>query len=55
MEDIKPLIGNAFVDPDRTGEAVVDAVNRRGRSGQSAGDLRRRSGLPMVRRTERCC
>ncbi|HYB36788.1 MAG TPA: CheR family methyltransferase [Mycobacterium sp.] len=31
MADIRPLIGNAFVDPDNTGEVVVDAVNRRGR------------------------
>jgi two-component system CheB/CheR fusion protein len=25
------LIGSAFVDPDSSGEVVVDAVNRRGR------------------------
>jgi two-component system CheB/CheR fusion protein len=31
MEPIKPLIGNAFVDPDTTAEAVVNAVNRRGK------------------------
>lgn len=31
MNCVKPLIGNAFVDPDVTGETVVDAVNRRGR------------------------
>lgn len=31
VEDVRPLIGNAFVDPDSSGEAVVDAVNRRGR------------------------
>jgi len=31
MEDIRPLIGNAFVDPDNPGEALVEAVNRRGR------------------------
>jgi two-component system, chemotaxis family, CheB/CheR fusion protein len=28
---IRPLIGNAFVDPKNPGESVVDAVNRRGR------------------------
>jgi two-component system, chemotaxis family, CheB/CheR fusion protein len=32
LDEIKPLIGKAFVDPDVTGEAVVDAVNRRGRA-----------------------
>jgi two-component system, chemotaxis family, CheB/CheR fusion protein len=31
MDAIKPLIGNAFVDPEATGEATVQAVNRRGR------------------------
>jgi two-component system CheB/CheR fusion protein len=31
MNDVRPLIGNAFVDADTTGEVVVDAVNRRGR------------------------
>jgi two-component system CheB/CheR fusion protein len=31
MSDVRPLIGNAFVDPLSTGEAVVKAVNRRGR------------------------
>jgi two-component system CheB/CheR fusion protein len=30
-EEVKPLIGKAFVDPDTTAETVVDAVNRRGR------------------------
>ncbi|OBF15555.1 chemotaxis protein CheR [Mycobacterium kubicae] len=34
MEAVRPLIGNAFVDPDGSGQAVVDAVNRRGRSTQ---------------------
>jgi two-component system CheB/CheR fusion protein len=28
---VRPLIGSAFVDPDGTGETVVDAVNRRGK------------------------
>ncbi len=32
MDGVRPLIGNAFVDPDNAGEVVVDAVNRRGRS-----------------------
>jgi two-component system CheB/CheR fusion protein len=32
MDDVRPLIGNAFVDPATTGETNVDAVNRRGRS-----------------------
>lgn len=31
LDGVLPLIGNAFVDPDTSGEAVVDAVNRRGR------------------------
>ena len=31
MDEIKPMIGNAFVDPDNAGELLVDAVNRRGR------------------------
>ena len=31
METIRPLIGNAFVDPDHPGESVVEAINRRGR------------------------
>jgi two-component system, chemotaxis family, CheB/CheR fusion protein len=31
METVRPLIGNAFVDSDGSGETVVDAVNRRGR------------------------
>ncbi|HUH72153.1 MAG TPA: CheR family methyltransferase [Mycobacterium sp.] len=31
IESVRPLIGNAFVDPDSSGEAVLDAVNRRGR------------------------
>jgi two-component system, chemotaxis family, CheB/CheR fusion protein len=32
METVRPLIGNAFVDPENPGESVVDAVNRRGRA-----------------------
>jgi two-component system, chemotaxis family, CheB/CheR fusion protein len=31
-EALKPLIGKAFVDAENTGEAIVDAVNRRGRA-----------------------
>ena len=31
-DDLKPLIGKAFVDADSTEETVVDAVNRRGRA-----------------------
>ena len=31
LGDLRPLIGNAFVDPESSGEVVVDAVNRRGR------------------------
>jgi two-component system CheB/CheR fusion protein len=30
-ENVRPLIGNAFVDPQHPGESIVDAVNRRGR------------------------
>jgi len=32
MEEIKPLIGKAFVDVDSVGETTIDAVNRRGRA-----------------------
>jgi two-component system CheB/CheR fusion protein len=32
MDDVKQLIGKAFVDPGSFGEVTVDAVNRRGRS-----------------------
>ncbi|OBJ80053.1 hypothetical protein A5656_05575 [Mycobacterium gordonae] len=28
---MRPLVGNAFVDPDSAGQTVVEAVNRRGR------------------------
>jgi two-component system, chemotaxis family, CheB/CheR fusion protein len=31
MDTVRPLIGNAFVDPENPGESVVEAVNRRGR------------------------
>ncbi len=31
MDTIRPLIGNAFVDPENPGESVVEAINRRGR------------------------
>jgi two-component system, chemotaxis family, CheB/CheR fusion protein len=31
-DDLKPLIGKAFVDVDSTEETVLDAVNRRGRA-----------------------
>lgn len=31
LESVRPLIGNAFVDPDGSGDAEVDAINRRGR------------------------
>jgi two-component system, chemotaxis family, CheB/CheR fusion protein len=34
MDTIRPLIGNAFVDPENPGETVVEAVNRRGRATQ---------------------
>jgi two-component system, chemotaxis family, CheB/CheR fusion protein len=30
ITEVRPLIGNAFVDSDSDGEVVVDAVNRRG-------------------------
>lgn len=32
MDSVLPLIGSAFVDPDKPGEILVDAVNRRGRA-----------------------
>ncbi|ORW91554.1 chemotaxis protein CheR [Mycobacterium sp. IEC1808] len=31
LDSVRPLIGNAFVDGESSGETVVDAVNRRGR------------------------
>jgi two-component system CheB/CheR fusion protein len=31
LNDVKPMIGHALVDPDSVGETVVDAVNRRGK------------------------
>jgi two-component system CheB/CheR fusion protein len=31
LDSVRPLIGNAFVDPESSGQVVVDAVNRRGR------------------------
>ncbi|OBK96919.1 chemotaxis protein CheR [Mycobacterium asiaticum] len=31
VDGVRPLIGHAFVDTDGAGEAVVDAINRRGR------------------------
>jgi two-component system CheB/CheR fusion protein len=31
LDEVRPLIGNAFVDSGHTGEVTVDAVNRRGR------------------------
>jgi two-component system, chemotaxis family, CheB/CheR fusion protein len=34
VDQIRPLIGNAFVDPDNPGRSVVEAVNRRGRPTQ---------------------
>ncbi len=34
MESVRPLIGNAFVDPENPGQSVVEAVNRRGRPTQ---------------------
>ncbi|OBI50694.1 chemotaxis protein CheR [Mycobacterium kyorinense] len=34
MDNVRPLIGNAFVDPDNPGESIVEAVNRRGRPTQ---------------------
>lgn len=32
VDDLKPLIGNAFVDADAAGEISLEAVNRRGRT-----------------------
>jgi two-component system CheB/CheR fusion protein len=32
MDQVRPLIGNAFVDPENPGEILIDAVNRRGRT-----------------------
>ena len=34
VDQVRPLIGNAFVDPDNTGESIVEAVNRRGKPTQ---------------------
>ena len=32
VDQIRPLIGNAFVDPSNPSELLVEAVNRRGRT-----------------------
>ncbi|SHT84762.1 CheR methyltransferase SAM binding domain-containing protein [Mycobacteroides abscessus subsp. abscessus] len=34
LDEIRPMIGHAFVDPDSSGQVVVNAVTRRGRSAQ---------------------
>ncbi len=34
VDKVRPLIGNAFVDPVNPGESIVEAVNRRGRPTQ---------------------
>ena len=34
IDKVRPLIGNAFVDPETPGETILDAVNRRGRPTQ---------------------
>jgi two-component system CheB/CheR fusion protein len=34
METVRPMIGDAFVGSDGSGESVVDAINRRGRPAQ---------------------
>jgi two-component system, chemotaxis family, CheB/CheR fusion protein len=34
MATVRPLIGNAFVDPENPGETVIEAINRRGRPTQ---------------------
>ena len=34
VDQVRPLIGNAFVDPENSGECIVEAVNRRGRPTQ---------------------
>lgn len=31
LDEVRPLIGNAFVAPEGAGEALIEAVNRRGR------------------------
>ena len=49
MDDIKPLIGNAFVELEMTSEAVIDAVTRRGRSAKvrvTCGPFRSPDGSP---------
>ncbi|OKH82397.1 chemotaxis protein CheR [Mycobacterium sp. ST-F2] len=32
LDDVRPLIGHAFVDPHSSGQVIVEAVNRRGRA-----------------------
>lgn len=32
LDTVRPLIGNAFVDSDHTGEVTIDTMNRRGRA-----------------------
>jgi two-component system, chemotaxis family, CheB/CheR fusion protein len=34
VDQVRPLIGNAFVHPENAGESIVEAVNRRGRPTQ---------------------
>jgi two-component system CheB/CheR fusion protein len=34
MEDVKPMIGNAFVNPETPGAAAFEVINRRGRTVQ---------------------
>ena len=49
MDDIKPLIGNAFVELEMTSEAVIDAVTRRGRPAKvrvTCGPFRSPDGSP---------
>ena len=47
MDQVQPLIGNAFVDAESPGEIVVDAVNRRGRATRVRVTLQQ---FPIVRR-----
>ena len=46
MDQVRPMIGNAFVDPDAVGETRAKAVNRRGEDRTS----RVVHGLPISRR-----
>lgn len=54
LDAVRPLIGNVPVDPDGSGEVVVDAVNRRGRPAR-CGSPARRFAATREPSAGRCC